>query len=390
MWARKRVSAMPSCTHNSDSKTNDGDSHKANTQKSSSINMKKVSLDKWTYQKRPIRKQFDGPDGAEVPLRITFNKDAYADIVLHAKEFLEAEICGVLVGDVCEDDKGLFVCVKGAIRGKSAQQDRAHVTFTQETWNAIHKEKDRNYSKQQIVGWYHSHPGFGVEISDMDRFIHENFFSSETQIALVTDPLGGEVAILVNAPEGICNVDRFWVDSREHRCHVPCKQAAKSRLGDSSNSIAMLEAMERVNTRLSQVVQALDDLRSSFLRFLTTLGFIVCLGVVVTIGYYIYSSYKSRLKPPELRAYLPVPIQIGDKTVLLGVGVEQWEVPPELNAVYLQLEQMKREAEEKAAEEKAAAEKAAAEKAAKEKSVASKKDGENSQKVSDESRKPEK
>ncbi|MCK4789596.1 MAG: Mov34/MPN/PAD-1 family protein [Desulfobacteraceae bacterium] len=343
--------------------------------------MKKVSLDKWTYQKRPIRKQFDGPDGAEVLLRITFNKDAYADIVLHAKEFLEAEVCGVLVGDVCEDDKGLFVCVKASIRGKSAQQDRAHVTFTQETWNAIHKEKDRNYSKQQIVGWYHSHPGFGVEISDMDRFIHENFFSSETQIALVTDPLGGEVAILVNTPEGMRNIDRFWVDTREHRCRLPGKQATESRAGDSLTSGAMLETIERVNTRLSQITQALDDLRNSFFRFLTTVGLIVCLGVVVTIGYYIYSSYKSRLKPPQLlRSYYSIPIQIEDKTVMLGVGVVQWEVPPELNATYLQLEQMKREAEEKAA----------AEKAAKEKSAASKKDGENSQKVSDESRKPEK
>jgi hypothetical protein len=40
---------------------------------------------------------------------------------------------------------------------------------------------------------------------------------------------------------------------------------------------------------------------------------------------------------------------VGDKTVLLGVGVVEWDVPPELNAVFLQLEQLKREAAAKAA-----------------------------------------
>ena len=39
--------------------------------------------------------------------------------------------------------------------------------------------------------------------------------------------------------------------------------------------------------------------------------------------------------------------------VLLGIGVAEWQVPPELNAIYLQLEQIKREAEEKAAKEAA-------------------------------------
>ena len=165
-------------------------------------------------------------------LRISFDKSTYADVVLHAKESLEKEICGVLVGEVCEDNEGLFVLVKAAIRGKGAQQGRAHVTFTQQTWNAIHEEKDKKYSRLQIVGWYHSHPGFGVEISDMDRFIHENFFPSETQIGLVTDPLSGEVAVFINSSEGVRNVDRCWIDTREHRCYVPRSQGVQSQLDD--------------------------------------------------------------------------------------------------------------------------------------------------------------
>ena len=40
-----------------------------------------------------------------------------------------------------------------------------------------------------IVGWYHSHPGFGIFLSEHDRFIHRHFFGEPGQIALVIDPL---------------------------------------------------------------------------------------------------------------------------------------------------------------------------------------------------------
>jgi hypothetical protein len=66
------------------------------------------------------------------------------------------------------------------------------VTFTQEAWVRIHEEKDRKYSGQAIVGWYHSHPGFGVFLSDHDLFIHKHFFSDPGNLAWVYDPHSDE------------------------------------------------------------------------------------------------------------------------------------------------------------------------------------------------------
>jgi proteasome lid subunit RPN8/RPN11 len=350
-----------------------------------------VRLDDWSGRKRPVRRRFTGPEGVEVGLRVSFERSAYADVVMHAKESLEKEICGVLVGEVCEDDAGLFVEVKAAIRGKGAQQERAHVTFTQETWNSIHKEKDERYPRLSIVGWYHSHPGFGVEISEMDRFIQENFFSSETQVGFVTDPLSGEVALIINSSEGILNVDRFWVDTREHKCYVPRGQSGESEAGEAGGSGPTAEAVERVNTRLSQVIQTVDDLRNSLYRFLLSLGFIICIAVVAAIGFHIYSSFTSRSKPPELRTWAPVLVQIEDKVVQLGVGVVAWEVPDELNATYLRIEQMKRAKEkaEREAAEKAKQDQEAGEKTEGEGSATPEADKEGSQEVSDQPKQPE-
>jgi proteasome lid subunit RPN8/RPN11 len=305
-----------------------------------------ASANEWESKTKVVRKCFQGPDTAQALFRIALSSKAYADIAVHAKESLDAEICGVLIGQVCKDDNGLFISVTDIIRGESAKRSKTHVTFTQDTWNRIHAQKDKNFSDLQIVGWYHSHPGFGVEVSDMDRFIHKNFFPASTQVAFVTDPLGGNVAILVNTDEGLQYVERFWVDGKEHKCYVPAEQsgAASSAAGFADYS-RMFDAVESVNTRLSHVLQTVDAMRESLYKFLLVIGFVFCTGIIIGIGYHIYSSVAFRNEPPKVRNFVPVPIQIGDKTIMVGVGIVNWDVPPELNAAYLQAELMKRQAE---------------------------------------------
>jgi hypothetical protein len=56
----------------------------------------------------------------------------------------------------------------------------------------VHRTLDRDFpDEEQIVGWYHSHPGFGIFLSEHDLFIHRNFFGGPSQIAVVVDPLAG-------------------------------------------------------------------------------------------------------------------------------------------------------------------------------------------------------
>lgn len=102
----------------------------------------------------------------------------------HCRTSMKAEVCGVLIGESGEDR----TLVEACIAGENAAQGGAHVTFTQDTWEHIYQIKDRQFPDQKIVGWYHSHPGFGVFLSEHDLFIHENFFSSPSQVAWVFDP----------------------------------------------------------------------------------------------------------------------------------------------------------------------------------------------------------
>lgn len=121
--------------------------------------------------------------------RIHFHPAAHGRAVAHAKENTSVEICGVLVGDYGQDADGPFVRISEIIRCDTATQKFAEVTFTHDSWTQINREMDTKFASLRIVGWYHSHPDFGIFLSDRDVFIQQNFFSGPGQVAFVVDPV---------------------------------------------------------------------------------------------------------------------------------------------------------------------------------------------------------
>jgi proteasome lid subunit RPN8/RPN11 len=128
----------------------------------------------------------------EKPATLRISSDVAREIRQHARSHHKTEVCGVLIGTEDEAVTSIVACIAGA----NAAQGGTHVTFTQDTWEHIYKIKDRDYPNERIVGWYHSHPGFGVFLSDHDTFIHKNFFSSARQVAWVFDPHSDEEGCL--------------------------------------------------------------------------------------------------------------------------------------------------------------------------------------------------
>ncbi len=334
-------------------------SKRPNNHGDSGADAPRVSAGGWSNKRsKPRRQTFAGPAGCDEVLRLNFTRDAYADLVAHAKSQLDAEICGVLLGSNCVDDEGEHVLVDGIIRGVAARQGGTHVTFTQETWTRIHETLERDHPDRDIVGWYHTHPGFGVEFSEMDLFIQRNFFAGSNQVAFVTDPLGGEEAICVNDAGGIRHLGRFWVDGRERRCRRPSDQAivdpeAPGRLGD------VLAALRNLEDRLVQTTRLVDEQRAAQYHLLATLGFICALAFVGLIGYTVYRQVYRDINPPERLRYADIPVQVGDETYLVGVDVVRWRMPEAMSARFIQAVQQMLAAEEEA--KRKAAEQAASE-----------------------------
>jgi proteasome lid subunit RPN8/RPN11 len=94
---------------------------------------------------------------------------------------------GVLVGTY--DPESERTWVTGSIVAVGAVSEAASLRFTHETWDHVNTVMEQDFPGQRMVGWYHSHPHFGIFLSDYDQFIHENFFREPWQVAYVVDPL---------------------------------------------------------------------------------------------------------------------------------------------------------------------------------------------------------
>ena len=153
------------------------------------------------------------PGGHGQDFRVFFAPEVYPTLWSHALAETSVEVCGVLVGRWGRDADGPFVAVSGSVQGDSAESKFAEVTFTHQTWAKINEEMDRNYPDLTIVGWYHTHPDFGVFLSDRDVFIQQHFFSEAGHIAHVIDPIRRTEGVFVWRRGKPSLAPHFWVGS---------------------------------------------------------------------------------------------------------------------------------------------------------------------------------
>ncbi len=118
----------------------------------------------------------------------------------------ENESGGILVGEFVEEFGKQNILIEGFIEAKHCEATPQTLTFTHQTWEAVDKEMEKKHQGKSIVGWIHTHPDFGIFLSNYDTFIQENFFKEENQIAYVIDPIRGE--------EGFY----FWEEGKIERC----------------------------------------------------------------------------------------------------------------------------------------------------------------------------
>ena len=110
----------------------------------------------------------------------------------HALSSLNREVAGVLVGPRPEKqpDGRYVVHIIDTIEAKYTVMNGASVTYTPESWRYLNDTLNEKYPNETavMVGWYHTHPGFGIFLSGMDLFIHQNFFTQIWHVAMVLDP----------------------------------------------------------------------------------------------------------------------------------------------------------------------------------------------------------
>ncbi|HAY80805.1 MAG TPA: hypothetical protein DCY79_13440 [Planctomycetaceae bacterium] len=127
------------------------------------------------------------PNSHDLPIYVDI--DVQRDMEEHALADTSVELGGVLLGGQYEDEAGQpFVVVTDSLRAEHYESTKGSFKFTHETWEKITRQREEFPDDLQMVGWYHTHPDWGVFLSGMDMFICDNFFNRPLDVALVIDP----------------------------------------------------------------------------------------------------------------------------------------------------------------------------------------------------------
>jgi proteasome lid subunit RPN8/RPN11 len=145
---------------------------------------------------RPSGPTLCEPASGSLPCEATIYWEPLKDVYSHALASPEAEIAGLLLGEPFTADAAgmLVVHVRTALRFVNAVGYRSRVTVNQGDWADLYEQMRSQYPGALVVGWYHSHPGWGAFFSSNDRCVHKAFFQEPWQIGLVVDPLTAELA----------------------------------------------------------------------------------------------------------------------------------------------------------------------------------------------------
>ena len=145
-------------------------------------------------------------ENVEEDKRIYISQSVYKKIHSFTKDKTTNESGGVLVGNVVEEFGKVHIIIRGFIEAKYCEGTPTTLKFTHESWEYIHRNIDEKYPKYKIVGWIHTHPNFGIFLSEYDKFIQNNYFNEENQIAYVIDP--------IQNIEGFY----FWINGNIEKC----------------------------------------------------------------------------------------------------------------------------------------------------------------------------
>ncbi|MDR0887587.1 MAG: Mov34/MPN/PAD-1 family protein [Candidatus Methanoplasma sp.] len=116
------------------------------------------------------------------------SEGALNSMIEHADRGAEVrkEIMGFMMGTVFKDDEGEYAVVTDIATG-DLEADEVSVRFDTGSMESLFESIDAR-GGNDIVGWYHSHPGFGCYLSEIDIKTHEGIFGNDTGFALVIDP----------------------------------------------------------------------------------------------------------------------------------------------------------------------------------------------------------
>lgn len=130
-------------------------------------------------------------EGLNLQPDVRIDEEVFNEIERFATEDRFTECAGLLLGEVSIEGSERVIHIRAAAPAAEADGNRTSVRMTLAAWESALWTRDAEYSHLRTLGWFHTHPGAGIFVSDADVFVHKHFFGNENMVAYVLDPTTG-------------------------------------------------------------------------------------------------------------------------------------------------------------------------------------------------------
>ncbi len=158
-----------------------------------------VSETKREVQNKPPPKNavshlWQGTKPASDSVAAYVNKHAEAKMRNHALAYRnkKLEVMGLLLGEVRTWQGQEYVLVRDVVT-TDLDATSVSVKFDSQSFEKLFENLDDAGFDYVVVGWYHSHPGYGCFLSETDLKTHSGAFVSKHQLAIVIDPMNFQI-----------------------------------------------------------------------------------------------------------------------------------------------------------------------------------------------------
>lgn len=130
-------------------------------------------------------------------LKIYLEDYAYTFLKRLSGSSPETGRAAVLLGEIKWDDPASYIFVKSALEVECDELAPEHVDFKEAQWEQVHRDMEKYFPEQKIIGWSLSLPGYDMEITDVILKTHLNHFAGNQKILFVMEPTEKEEAFFV-------------------------------------------------------------------------------------------------------------------------------------------------------------------------------------------------
>jgi 26S proteasome regulatory subunit N11 len=175
-------------------------------------------------------------DGSACKMNMLTHHSVYSAIIEQAEAALPNETGGFLLGHTGFDPdcNSWYNWIDEAVGITTTEASPVHFNFT---WKDVdHVRAHRESSGKSLIGWYHTHPGLGIFLSETDlQKTHQRLFNEVFQVALVYDPISGRAGYFFREPSGF--IDAGAASWREFHL-VKSVSAAAAAAGTETSTIS--------------------------------------------------------------------------------------------------------------------------------------------------------